>query len=195
MSTDQDIKRIATFMLGWMVYLGRGTLQDKGVGFEIIRENKTKEFSVGEDECTLESTLSHPPTNPNEFLFNLCQLGADREWLCKHLLAICYANGLGTNKNQFHAAQIFEELADEGYDDSQFLRSWIRIPRLGSNEHSKEFEKSFEYTLKSADKGSDLAINRLKTLGSKPPTFPNTKTILPRSDTTHGQIRSDLLGQ
>ncbi|KAI9208405.1 uncharacterized protein BJ171DRAFT_455702, partial [Polychytrium aggregatum] len=50
-STDQVLKPIATHMIGWMHYLGRGTPQDQQNGIKIIRENKSDVFKLGEDEC------------------------------------------------------------------------------------------------------------------------------------------------
>ncbi|KAI9199879.1 uncharacterized protein BJ171DRAFT_601571 [Polychytrium aggregatum] len=49
-STNPVIKPIATHMVGWMHYLGRGTLMDQRKGIQIIRDNETRNrFRLGED--------------------------------------------------------------------------------------------------------------------------------------------------
>ncbi|KAI9203583.1 uncharacterized protein BJ171DRAFT_475620 [Polychytrium aggregatum] len=123
LSADPIIKSIATHMVGWMHYLGRGTVRDEQKGVKIIRDNQSDGFKLGEDECLagfLNDILSDSPA-PRKF-FNLCQLGSDRDWLCEHLMGVCMANGFGTTKDRKKAAAIFEQLAADGHSDSQY---WI----------------------------------------------------------------------
>ncbi|KAI9209527.1 uncharacterized protein BJ171DRAFT_436671, partial [Polychytrium aggregatum] len=109
LSTDPIIKFIATHMVGWMHYLGRGTVRDKQKGTKIIRDNQSDEFPFGEDEC-LAGNSDADSDSPAAFMFfELCQLGSDRDWLCRHPMAVCLHYGFGTLKNQKKAAGIFEQ--------------------------------------------------------------------------------------
>ncbi|KAI9206442.1 uncharacterized protein BJ171DRAFT_473443 [Polychytrium aggregatum] len=121
-SVDPVIKPIATHMLGWMHYLGRGTVRDESRGIKLIRENKSDRFPLGEDECLAGYDASRPITSASRRFYQLCELGCDRNWLCRHLVAICLINGFGAAKDEAKAAGIFEQLARDGHSDSQF---WI----------------------------------------------------------------------
>ncbi|KAI9209507.1 uncharacterized protein BJ171DRAFT_487201 [Polychytrium aggregatum] len=121
-STDPVIKPIATHMVGWMFYLGRGTLRDKQKGVEFIRKGQSPMFPLGESECLAGEWLG-PSRSPAALkFFKLCQLGSEHEWLCKHLMALCLTRGFGTKRRAEQAAAIFEELANEGRIESQ---CWI----------------------------------------------------------------------
>ncbi|KAI9197200.1 uncharacterized protein BJ171DRAFT_446277 [Polychytrium aggregatum] len=147
-STDPIIKPIATHMVGWMHYLGRGTVQDKQKGIEIIRVNKSHEFKFGESECLAyrSSTSSYSLASHN--YFQLCQLGSNQDWLCKHLMAVCLFHGFGSNRDLEKAAGIFEQLANDGHSDSQL---WLGECHHHGAGISKDEQKAFEWYCKSAD--------------------------------------------
>ncbi|KAI9209515.1 uncharacterized protein BJ171DRAFT_119037 [Polychytrium aggregatum] len=152
-STDPILKPIATFMVGWMHYLGRGTVQDKQKGTKIIRDNESDEFKLGETECLASynwetNTDSRPPSRK---FFELCELGYSRNWLCRHLVAVCLFLGFGTTKDRKEAVGIFGQLANEGHSDSQL---WIGECYYGSGGVSKGNEKAFEWFSKSANQGN-----------------------------------------
>ncbi|KAI9199364.1 uncharacterized protein BJ171DRAFT_601941 [Polychytrium aggregatum] len=146
-STNPVIKPIATHMLGWMHYFGRGTERDEQKGVEIIRENKPDGFELEEGVLIGYVASSNSPASRK--FFNLCLLGSDREWLCRHLMALCLTCGFGTLKDQEKAASIFEQLANEGHSDSQY---WIGSFYYDQGV-SKSCEKGFEWYSKSADQG------------------------------------------
>ncbi|KAI9204693.1 uncharacterized protein BJ171DRAFT_505111 [Polychytrium aggregatum] len=117
-AADPILKSIATFMMGWLCYLGRGTSLDKQAGIELIRQSKADGFPLGEECMDTSSPVGSDSPAARRF-FELCQLGSDRDWLCKHLAAVCFVGGLGTAKDQTKAVAIFEELANQDYDPSQ----------------------------------------------------------------------------
>ncbi|KAI9193247.1 uncharacterized protein BJ171DRAFT_282104 [Polychytrium aggregatum] len=88
-STDPVIKPIATHMVGWMHYLGRGTVRDEQKGVKIIRDNQSDEFKLGEGECLAADWNIKSDSPAACKFFELCQLGSDRDWLCSHLMAVC----------------------------------------------------------------------------------------------------------
>ncbi|KAI9209118.1 uncharacterized protein BJ171DRAFT_471423 [Polychytrium aggregatum] len=151
-STDPIIKPIATHMVGWMHYLGRGTVRDQQKGVKIICENKSDEFRLGEGECLVAwwTNLSYDSRAVYRF-FKLCQLGSDRDWLCKHLMALCMLHGFGTAMNRKKAAGIFEQLAIDGHSDSQL---WIGECYSCGGGVIWNPEKTFEWFRKSADQGN-----------------------------------------
>ncbi|KAI9205977.1 uncharacterized protein BJ171DRAFT_441178, partial [Polychytrium aggregatum] len=71
-----------------------------------------------------------------------------RDWLCKHLMAICLINGFGTPTNQTKAADIFEQLANDGHSDSQL---WIGMCFYREWGVSEDHRKAFEWFTKSAN--------------------------------------------
>ncbi|KAI9204705.1 uncharacterized protein BJ171DRAFT_474920 [Polychytrium aggregatum] len=151
-STNPVLKPIATHMVGWMHYLGRGTVQDKPKGVNIIRENRSDEFPLGESESLAANWADINSDSPalRKFL-GMCQFGSDHEWLCKHLVAVCLIHGFGTRQDQEKAAGIFEQLANEGHSVSQL---WIgRCYSFGKGV-SKNDEKAFEWWSKSANQGN-----------------------------------------
>ncbi|KAI9203473.1 uncharacterized protein BJ171DRAFT_144464 [Polychytrium aggregatum] len=151
-STDPVIKPIATHMVGWMHYLGRGTERDEQRGIKIIRDNQSDEFKLGESEClaSVWNNIKSDSRTACKF-FNLCQLGSDRNWLCRHLMAVCVFFGFGTTEDRTKAAGIFEPLADDGHSDSQF---WIGSCYRCGGGVSRDWKKAFEGYSKSADQGN-----------------------------------------
>ncbi|KAI9204787.1 uncharacterized protein BJ171DRAFT_503628 [Polychytrium aggregatum] len=118
-SADPVEQPIATLMLGWLHYLGRGTQQDKTKGVELVRRSKTELIPLGEDECFMGRSMPASDSAAARRFFELCRLGSEREWLCKHLVAICHVSGFGTTKDQEAYVDLFEELAASGHSDSQ----------------------------------------------------------------------------
>ncbi|KAI9203908.1 uncharacterized protein BJ171DRAFT_582679 [Polychytrium aggregatum] len=152
LSTDSVIKPIATHMLGWMHYLGRGTQLDKQEGVKMIRDNRSDEFPLGEDECLAPyrwRVSSDSPTSRK--FFQLCQLESNRDWLCRHLMAVCLFHGFGTTENRKNAAVIFEQLANDGHSDSQYWIGWCYYRGGGV---SGNYKKAFEWFSKSVDQGN-----------------------------------------
>ncbi|KAI9205578.1 uncharacterized protein BJ171DRAFT_598251 [Polychytrium aggregatum] len=147
-STNPVIKTIATHMVGWMHYLGRGTQLDKQKGVKIIRDNQSDAFKLGEDEClaSMWNNIKSDSAAACKF-FHLCHLGSDRDWLCRHLMALCLVNGFGTIQDQEKAAGIIEQLANEGHSDSQL---WMGECYRSDGGVSKDFKKAFEWFSKSA---------------------------------------------
>ncbi|KAI9202405.1 uncharacterized protein BJ171DRAFT_584052 [Polychytrium aggregatum] len=146
-------KSISTHMVGWMHYLGRGTQQDKQKGVKIIRDNESDEFKLGETNCLSviwSSTTSSDSLAAREF-FELCRIGSDRDWLSNHLMAVCLVRGFGTMQDRMRAAGIFEQLANEGYSDSQF---WIGECFYQGWGGPTDRKKAFEWFSKSADQGN-----------------------------------------
>ncbi|KAI9204706.1 uncharacterized protein BJ171DRAFT_599109 [Polychytrium aggregatum] len=151
-STNPVVKPIATHMVGWMHYLGRGTMRDEKKGIKMIRENRSNEFPLGEGECLTPSywgAMSNSPA-PRKF-FNLCQLGSDRDWLCRHLMALCMLFGFGTTPEVEKAAGIFEHLANQGHSDSQLWIGDCYYHGLGVT-HDKE--RGFQWYSNSANQGN-----------------------------------------
>ncbi|KAI9193086.1 uncharacterized protein BJ171DRAFT_573203 [Polychytrium aggregatum] len=151
-STDPVIKPIATHMVGWMHYLGRGTVRDEQKGVKIIRENESKVFWLGENHSLAEDYNSIESKSPAaRKFFELCQMGSDRDWLCRHLMAVCLFHGFGTTPDRVKAAGIFEQLAHEGHSDSQF---WIGICYFCGRGVSTDYTKAFRWFSESADRGN-----------------------------------------
>ncbi|KAI9208287.1 uncharacterized protein BJ171DRAFT_490892 [Polychytrium aggregatum] len=151
-SADPVIKPIATHMVGWMYYLGRGTQQDRQRGVKAIRESKSIEFKLGENEC-LRACWSNIKSGSaaSRKLFELCRLGSNRDWLCNHLMIVCQFLGFGTTENRKEAVGIFEQLANEGHSDSQF---WVGVCYLCGCGVLTDNEKAFEWLGKSAHQGN-----------------------------------------
>ncbi|KAI9202491.1 uncharacterized protein BJ171DRAFT_514403 [Polychytrium aggregatum] len=149
-STDLAIKSIATHMVGWMHYLGRGTQRDEQKGVQIIRDSKSKEFPLGEKECLAHGGGSSNSPAARKF-FELCQLGSHHEWLCKHLMAVCLVNGCGTQEDQKKAAAMFEKLAKQGHSDSQF---WLGTCYWSGWGVSEDYKKAFPWYSKAANQGN-----------------------------------------
>ncbi|KAI9204872.1 uncharacterized protein BJ171DRAFT_459036 [Polychytrium aggregatum] len=150
-STDAVLKPIATHIVGWMHYLGRGTQLDKQKGIKIIRENSTNEFKLGEDECLAGGTGCSSNSPAACKFFDLCQQGSDRDWLCRHLMAVCLFLGFGTTQDRKKAVSIFEQLANKGHSDS---RLWIGKCFMGIEEVPEDLRKAFEWFFKSATEGN-----------------------------------------
>ncbi|KAI9201916.1 uncharacterized protein BJ171DRAFT_444847, partial [Polychytrium aggregatum] len=153
-STDPVIKPIATHMLGWMHYLGRGTQLDKQKGVKIIRDNQSEDFPLGEQNILTvvyaEPWINSSPPAPRK-LFELCQLGSDRDWLCRHLMAVCLVSGLGSREQQEKTIGIFENLASDGHNDSQL---WIGRLYWRSWRVSRNHQAAFKWFRKAADQGN-----------------------------------------
>ncbi|KAI9197205.1 uncharacterized protein BJ171DRAFT_521550 [Polychytrium aggregatum] len=114
-STNRDLKSIATHMVGWMHYLGRGTQQDKQKGIKIIRENRSQFFPLGEDECLAGRNCMFSDYYASRKFFEMCKLGAEHDWLCAHLMAVCQIQGFGTLPDRSKdTKRVFEQLADTG---------------------------------------------------------------------------------
>ncbi|KAI9197074.1 uncharacterized protein BJ171DRAFT_523042 [Polychytrium aggregatum] len=149
-SSDTAVKHIATHMVGWMHYHGRGTQLDKQKGVKMIRDNKSDEFKLGEGECLaviwLPNSLSDAPAACR--FFELCWLGYDQDWLCRHLTAVCLIYGFGTTKNQMLGAQIFQQLANEGHSDSQY---WFGNCYFHGWGVAQDHSKMFQWSSKAAD--------------------------------------------
>ncbi|KAI9193539.1 uncharacterized protein BJ171DRAFT_603096 [Polychytrium aggregatum] len=153
-STNPVIKTIATHMVGWMHYLGRGTERDEQKGIKIVRDSKSKEFPLGEDSG-LAGWYIIPCRSPASHKFyRLCQLGSERDWLCKHLAAVCLINGFGTAANAEMAACIFEQLANEGHGDSQFRLGMCYRYGWGAR---KSYSRAIRWFRKAADLGNSYA--------------------------------------
>ncbi|KAI9201811.1 uncharacterized protein BJ171DRAFT_516594 [Polychytrium aggregatum] len=139
-----------------MHYLGRGAQQDKQKGIKIIRENKSDEFKLGEDEGLGSIWAAHILSDtPAAFkFFQMCQLGSDRDWLCKHLMAVCLYHGFGTIADRSKMAGIFEELANEGHIDCQL---WIGRCYYYGWGVSEDPSKAFEWIDMAASQGNPYA--------------------------------------
>ncbi|KAI9197100.1 uncharacterized protein BJ171DRAFT_522593 [Polychytrium aggregatum] len=136
-------------MVGWMHYLGRGTVRDQQKGVKIIRVNQSNGLIFGENECLASIWNYFGSDSPTSRKFyELCRLGSERDWLCKHLMAICLINGFGTPTNQTKAADIFEQLANDGHSDSQL---WIGMCFYREWGVSEDHRKAFEWFTKSAN--------------------------------------------
>ncbi|KAI9204835.1 uncharacterized protein BJ171DRAFT_503807 [Polychytrium aggregatum] len=165
-STDPISKPIATHMLGWLLYLGRGTAPDIGKGIMLIRQSKTSEFGLGEDELMSSDTLISSDSATAAHFFHLCQLGLEHQWLCKHLVGVCYVHGFGSAQDQQRAADLFEELAGQGHDTSQYWlgkcldRGWGR---------PIDVPAKYKWYLAAAEGGNSYAqnmIGRMHEVGS-----------------------------
>ncbi|KAI9199777.1 kinase-like domain-containing protein [Polychytrium aggregatum] len=150
-SDDRVLKPIATHMLGWMHYLGRGTERDEQKGIKIIRNNESDEFKLGESECLAVWFMAPSNTSVSCKFFEQCQLGSERDWLCKHLVAVCLHFGFGTTQDQQKASAIFEQLANEGHSDSQYWMGECYRCGLGV---SRDHSSAFQWFSKSADQGN-----------------------------------------
>ncbi|KAI9204482.1 uncharacterized protein BJ171DRAFT_505924 [Polychytrium aggregatum] len=139
-------------MLGWMHYLGRGTVRDEQKGVKIIRDNRSDKFELGEHEClaSLWSRISTSAPAPCKF-HDLCQLGSEHDWLCMHLLAVCQFFGFGTFEDREQAERIFEQLANDSHSDSQF---WLGSLEFAREIVAESFSKSFPILYQSANQGN-----------------------------------------
>ncbi|KAI9203689.1 uncharacterized protein BJ171DRAFT_138797 [Polychytrium aggregatum] len=150
-STDLAIKSIATYMVGWMHYLGRGTLQDRQRGDKILQANVSREFPIGEHDGldTRRHISSNSPTACR--FYGLCRLGSIHDRLCRHLTAVCLIQGFGTIKDQEKAADVFEQLACEGCSDSQY---WLAACCSYGWGVALDKSNAFEWLKVSADQGN-----------------------------------------
>ncbi|KAI9202285.1 uncharacterized protein BJ171DRAFT_569710 [Polychytrium aggregatum] len=150
-STDPIIKPIATHMVGWMHYLGRGTQRSQEEGAKLIRESKSKDFPLEEDNSLagFNHGSSHSPASRK--FHQLCELGSERDWLCKHLMAVCLMNGLGTAEDAKKAAGMFEQLAIDGHSDSQV---WIGRCCFYGRGISEDNDRALEWFSESARQGN-----------------------------------------
>ncbi|KAI9193055.1 uncharacterized protein BJ171DRAFT_466681 [Polychytrium aggregatum] len=138
-------------MVGWMYYLGRGTVQDVQKGVKIIRDNKSFTFRLGEDNCLAVFSGANSDSTASQKFFEFCLLGSQQDWLCRHLMAVCLLYGFGTMQDRTKAARIFEELANDGHSDSQF---WIGMCYCCGGGVSQDRSKAAEWFGKSADLGN-----------------------------------------
>ncbi|KAI9208252.1 uncharacterized protein BJ171DRAFT_565392 [Polychytrium aggregatum] len=155
-STDPVIKPIATHMVGWMHYLGRGTVRDEQKGVKIIRENRSDEFPLGEEECLAgESTNVRPDSSilASRKFVELCQLGSEQDWLCRHLTAVCLVHGVGVPEDQVTAAGIFEQLANDGHNDSQVQ---LRTMYFYGRGVEPNLTKAFQWCQQAADQNNSF---------------------------------------
>ncbi|KAI9203614.1 kinase-like domain-containing protein [Polychytrium aggregatum] len=166
-STDPAHRTLAAYMLGWLHYLGRGTGQDKQMGVHLMEHSKSDGFGLGELESLaswpltgyeyastrLSSTTSHSAA-AHQLLRN-CEVGSKQDWLCKHILAICYVFGFGTNRSQKRAVKIFEELAKTGHSDSRVWAGRCYYEGWGV---SKNQRKAFLSWTAAAEQGNASAM-------------------------------------
>ncbi|KAI9192913.1 uncharacterized protein BJ171DRAFT_538013 [Polychytrium aggregatum] len=150
-SSDSVLKPIATHMVGWMYYLGRGIQQDQQRGIKIIRENRSDDFRFGEGECLAGYRCVKSMFPAATKIYQLCQLGSERDWLCKHLMAVFLAIGFGTVRGMQRATSIFEQLVNEGHSDSQH---WLGRCWFYGWGVSRELPKAIEWCSKSAEQGN-----------------------------------------
>ncbi|KAI9207865.1 uncharacterized protein BJ171DRAFT_491813 [Polychytrium aggregatum] len=153
-STDSDTKPIANYMLGWMHCLGRGTVQDRPEGTRIQRNNRSDKFPLSEEDalagydCFSNSSISRK-------FFKLCQYGSNRDWLCKHLMGVCLLHGFGVSKDWTKAADIFDQLANEGHSDSQY---WIGQCYFQGCGVTRDLLAAFQWWSRSADRGNSNGL-------------------------------------
>ncbi|KAI9207299.1 uncharacterized protein BJ171DRAFT_494188 [Polychytrium aggregatum] len=157
-STNTMHKPIATHMLGWMHYLGRGTQRDEPKGVKLIRSNKSDEFPLGEENSLAAYGLTCSEELAACKFFELCRLGSDQEWLCRHLMAVCLVQGFGTGKVQKKAAGIFAQLAAQNHGDSQH---WLGTCHLCGWGAPKDESKSFQWYSSSASQDNSYGHYRL----------------------------------
>ncbi|KAI9202840.1 uncharacterized protein BJ171DRAFT_162423 [Polychytrium aggregatum] len=152
-SNDPIHKPIATHMLGWMFYLGRGTERDQRKGIQLIRDNQSNIFPLGENNglAVRRASFTTPYSPAVRKFAELCQLGSTHDWLCNHLFAVSLAQGFGIAKDVSMAASIFEQLAKDGHSDSQV---WIGACYYYGCGVPKNDPKAFEWFSKSADQNN-----------------------------------------
>ncbi|KAI9201912.1 uncharacterized protein BJ171DRAFT_515917 [Polychytrium aggregatum] len=139
-------------MVGWMHYLGRGTPLDKQKGTKIIRDNQSDEFKLGEGECLAWWGYECKSDSPAACkFFDLCQLGSDRDWLCRYLMAVCVFLGFGTAEDRAMAVGIIEQLAKGSQSDCQFT---IGRCFFYGWDVPEDYKKAIEWFRKSADQGN-----------------------------------------
>ncbi|KAI9205047.1 uncharacterized protein BJ171DRAFT_502815 [Polychytrium aggregatum] len=138
-------------MLGWMHYLGRGTVRDQLKGVKAIQDSRSIGFPFGENECLAARlwTACGPPASRK--FFGLCQSGSDRDWLCRHLTAVCLIEGFGTRRDKSRGVEIAEQLAHDGHSDSQY---WIGRCYYFGWGVVEDHKKALEWFSKSADQGN-----------------------------------------
>ncbi|KAI9204224.1 uncharacterized protein BJ171DRAFT_506609 [Polychytrium aggregatum] len=158
-STDPVLKPIATLMVGWMHYLGRGTVRDKQKGVRIIQDNRSNAFPLGEEGCLAgdagpiwNRSSSDSPAALK--FYQLCEMGSDRDCLCEHLMALCHFHGFGTTEDPSSGAAIFEQLAQKGHSESQFWIGHCYVTGLGRR---RELTEAIEWFNESAENGNSYA--------------------------------------
>ncbi|KAI9205519.1 kinase-like domain-containing protein [Polychytrium aggregatum] len=157
-SVDVGLKSITTLMLGWLTYLGRGTAKDKQKGINLIRQSKTADFPLGEACMNTRAPASSNSAVATKY-FEMCKLGSERDWLCRHLMAMCYLGGFGTTKNQPLAIDILTELAQQGHDVSQHCLG--RCYGIGLEFLAEDKAKLLEWCTKAADQDNSYAQNMM----------------------------------
>ncbi|KAI9202738.1 uncharacterized protein BJ171DRAFT_513094 [Polychytrium aggregatum] len=129
-SSNAIMKSIAMFMTGCCCYLGRGTQLDESRAHQFFCESMTPEFPFGRLLVYGDGkTESFSPVAVG--FFQLCQLGSDHDWFCRHLVAKCMLGGFGVKKDREFAVGIMHELAYQGYSISQFALAECYCMGLG----------------------------------------------------------------
>ncbi|KAI9183750.1 uncharacterized protein BJ171DRAFT_554537, partial [Polychytrium aggregatum] len=157
-SSDAIMKPIATFMMGWCYYLGRGTQQDEPQANQFFLKSKTPEFPFGQAFIHGDGKIELSSPIAAKF-FRLCQFGAEDDWFCRHLVARCMLGGFGTKKDQELAVGILHELANQGYSISQYVLADCYLEGFGV---PQDHIMSVEWYRRSAE-GSD--VNAIRSLG------------------------------
>ncbi|KAI9190774.1 uncharacterized protein BJ171DRAFT_606379 [Polychytrium aggregatum] len=123
-STNLNIKPIATHMVGWMHYLGRGTAQDKPKGVKIIRENKSKEFPIGDQETLIGWNYSKG--------LQLFLKAADAgDSYAQHMAGVCLHYGFGAAQNHKKAVRWLLKSAKQGNPQGQQFLGYCYMNGLG----------------------------------------------------------------
>ncbi|KAI9183751.1 uncharacterized protein BJ171DRAFT_483901 [Polychytrium aggregatum] len=175
-STDPIIKPIATHMVGWMHYLGRGTVRDEP------RVDGTKEEQK-KSAGTLEQ-LANDGHSDSQFWIGMCYhfgWGASEdyeksfEWFSKSAdkgnsygqwsVGVCHYWGYGVTQNHAKAFEWLHKSAEQGNRQGQY--------RLGECYRDYEYmpediDAAVLWLRKAADQDFQPAIDSLKELGKWP---------------------------
>ncbi|KAI9199342.1 kinase-like domain-containing protein [Polychytrium aggregatum] len=157
-SDDPALKPIATFMVGWCYYLGRGTDQDKPEGIDLIHASATDEFDLGGLCFEPNQEPASSDTFAAQEFSKLCQFASNQDWLCKHLSALCYVGGYGVGKDETRASQIFTNLGNQGHDVSQH---WSGLCIYNGWGIGRNDTRAVQWFVKAAEQGDSYAMNRI----------------------------------
>ncbi|KAI9206548.1 uncharacterized protein BJ171DRAFT_11478 [Polychytrium aggregatum] len=152
-STDPIAACISTFMLGWCTFLGLGIEADIPEGYRLMLKSQRPDFVLwffALDDIQLAESMSPPVV---EF-FRRCSAGADRSWVCKHLVAAFKLHGLGTQVDHSGAVERFKELSSDDHAVSTYVLGICYNTGTGVE---KNLTKMISLIIESANQGYSYA--------------------------------------
>ncbi|KAI9190723.1 uncharacterized protein BJ171DRAFT_433874 [Polychytrium aggregatum] len=145
---------MAQFHLAECYLNGRGVKQDFTKAVELYR--RLADHGISQAQIALGGCYENGEGVDQEYntaieWYSKAADQGNRDWLCKHFMALCLHHGFGTTQDRMKAACVFEQLANDGHSDSQL--------RIGKYLHwglgvLEDRITAFEWYSKSADQGN-----------------------------------------